>query len=129
MANDTSSLGSGASGRAYLIEAGAYPRRLGLCLAVARVASGAVSGGGWMFLWMMVALKVPIAALLTLVWWASRTPEPREPEPRAGRPARPRPTPPRPRRPGPPRGGPHAERPPQPPKRMRVHARPRVLSH
>src|SRR3954452_19600065 len=35
-----------------------------------------MSGGGWMFLWLMVALKVPICALLYLVWWATRPPEP-----------------------------------------------------
>ena len=28
-----------------------------------------------MFLWLMVALKVPICALLYLVWWATRAPE------------------------------------------------------
>ena len=78
---------------------------------------------------MMVALKVPIAALLTLVWWASRSPETTEPEQRDWQPQRPGPHSPRPRRPRPPRRGPHAERPPQPPKRTRVHVRPRVLSH
>jgi hypothetical protein len=25
---------------------------------------------GWTFVWLMVALKVPIAALLYIVWWA-----------------------------------------------------------
>lgn len=25
---------------------------------------------GWAFLWLMVALKIPIAALLYIVWWA-----------------------------------------------------------
>ena len=28
-----------------------------------------------MFLWLMVALKVPICALLYIVWWATRAPE------------------------------------------------------
>ena len=89
----------------------------------------AVSGGAWMFVWMMVALKVPIAALLTLVWWASRSPAEAEPEQRDWRPLHPHRDMPRPRNPRPPRRGPHAERPPEPPKRTRVHAKPRVLSH
>lgn len=25
---------------------------------------------GWMFLWLMLGLKIPIAALLYIVWWA-----------------------------------------------------------
>jgi hypothetical protein len=83
-----------------------------------------------MFVWMMVALKVPIAALLTLVWWASRSPAEAEPEQRDWRPLHPHRDGPRhPRHPRPPRRGPHAERPPEPPKRTRVHAKPRVLSH
>jgi len=82
-----------------------------------------------MFVWMMLALKVPIAALLYLVWWASRAPEGSEPEhQRDWRPIHP-PEPPRPRRPRPPRRGPHAEPEPAPPKRMRVYAKPRVLVH
>jgi hypothetical protein len=27
---------------------------------------------GWTFVWMMVVLKIPIAALMYLVWWAIR---------------------------------------------------------
>jgi len=38
---------------------------------------------GWTFLWLMLGLKIPIAALLYLVWWAiHQTPE--TAEPRAG---------------------------------------------
>ena len=82
-----------------------------------------------MFVWMMLALKVPIAALLYLVWWASRAPESAEPEQvRDWRPIRP-PEHPRPRRPRPPRRGPHAEPEPQPPKRIRSYVRPRPLTH
>jgi hypothetical protein len=81
-----------------------------------------------MFVWMMLALKVPIAALLYLVWWASRAPEAAEPEQRDWRPIRP-PEHPRPKRPSPPRRGPHAEPEPAPPKRTRVYAKPRVLTH
>lgn len=77
-----------------------------------------------MFLWMMLALKVPIAALLYLVWWASKAPSPQDPEPALVSPGSlhgggPR----RPRRPRPPRRGPHAEAPPRPPSRVRAHAR------
>ena len=83
-----------------------------------------------MFLWMMLALKVPIAALLTLVWWASRSPAEAEPEQRDWQPLHKGPDRPRrPRHPRPPRRGPHAATPPASPKRTRVHAKPRVLSH
>jgi hypothetical protein len=92
-------------------------------MAVTGVASGAVSGGAWMFVWMMLALKVPIAALLYLVWWASRAPEPAEPEQRDWQPRRP-PDHPRPRKPRPPRRGPHSvPEPTEPPKRVRAAAR------
>jgi hypothetical protein len=73
---------------------------------------------------MMVVLKIPIAALLYIVWWASRPPEaegdhsdgedrgggnhPREPLPR------------------PPRRGPHADPPPGSPRRVRVTSRRRT---
>jgi hypothetical protein len=73
-----------------------------------------------MFLWMMVALKVPICALLYLVWWATRPPEPAETgsedwkKPRVG------PDHPRPRKPGPARRGPHGEPLPRPPARVRL---------
>jgi hypothetical protein len=74
------------------------------------------------FIWMFVVLKVPIAALLALVWWAVREPEPvldvdeddggsRRPEPHRG-----------PRAPRPPRRGPHAGDPPPPPRRVRTPA-------
>ena len=55
---------------------------------------------GWTFLWLMVGLKLPIAALLYLVWWAiHQTPEP-EAANGSGGSARPRhPRPPFPRRP------------------------------
>jgi hypothetical protein len=75
-----------------------------------------------MFVWMMLALKVPIAALLYLVWWASRSPEAAEPEQRDWQPRRP-PEHPRPHRPRPPRRGPHAEPLPRSPKRIRARGR------
>jgi hypothetical protein len=77
-----------------------------------------------MFVWMMAILKIPIAALLTLVWWASKEPAPREPEPALVDPRTQHdPMPPWPRRPRPPRRGPHAERPPRPPSRVRAQGR------
>ena len=81
-----------------------------------------------MFIWLMVALKVPLAALLYLVWWASRPPEEVEPKQRDWQPRRP-PYHPRPKRPRPPRRGPHAEPVPVPPKRMRIRARRLPVSH
>jgi hypothetical protein len=59
-----------------------------------------------MFVWMFVVLKIPIAALLWLVWWAVKEPDPvtgGEDEGGSRRPARPHGprTPPRPPRRGP----------------------------
>lgn len=78
---------------------------------------------GWTFFYMFVILKIPVIALLTLVWWAVRaTPEPAGDEERedGGGPRRDHP---RPRRPRPPRRGPHAGPPPHAPRRVRVRAR------
>ena len=76
-----------------------------------------------MFVWLMVCLKVPIAALLYLVYWASRAPEPDDQQ---VEPARLSPDPPHPRTPrwpSPPRRGPHADPLPVPPKRIRARGR------
>ncbi len=35
-------------------------------------ATGTLAAMGWTFVWLMVALKIPIAALLYIVWWAVR---------------------------------------------------------
>jgi hypothetical protein len=73
------------------------------------------------FLWMMVVLKIPIAALLWLVWWAIQEPEPVVPGEDDGgsrRPDHPR----GPSRPRPPRRGPHAGDPPASPPRVRTAA-------
>jgi hypothetical protein len=79
-----------------------------------------------MFLWLMVALKVPICALLYLVWWASRAPEAADDGAASDwTPFHP-PDHPRPRKPRPPRRGPHADPPPPAPSRVRV-ARGRTL--
>jgi hypothetical protein len=78
---------------------------------------------GWTFFYMFVILKIPIVALLCLVWWAVRAePEPAEGDPREE--LRRRPDHPRdPRRPKSPRRGPHAEPPPVPPQRVRAHGK------
>jgi hypothetical protein len=69
------------------------------------------------FIWMFVVLKIPIAALLMLVWWAVREPEPPvladEDEGGSKRPNRPHP----PQVPRPPRRGPgHGADLPSPPR-------------
>jgi hypothetical protein len=83
----------------------------------------------WAFIWMALILKIPIAALLWLCWWAVRA-EP-EPEPAddanggdGGHGAQPRP-----RKPRPPRRGEHAEPAPQPPPRIRVVGRSASVPH
>lgn len=84
----------------------------------------------WGFLWLMVALKVPIAALLYLVWWAVHQQPDDEPVSDDGGSGVPRS--PHPRRPLPrsPRRGPHAEPALVPPPRVRsVSARARTLRH
>ena len=89
----------------------------------------------WAFVWLMVGLKIPIAALIYIVWWAVKDP----PEPtvapdnggggggndRLGHHRHPRkPFPRRPRR------GPHGGLAPQPPARMRTtRARTRSFDH
>jgi hypothetical protein len=88
-----------------------------------------LSMSGWAIFWMAVVLKIPVIALLWIVWWAIRS----EPAP-AGETAdgdggvRPH-RHPRGRPPRPPRRGPHAAPPPLPPKRVRVTARKRLPSH
>jgi hypothetical protein len=72
-----------------------------------------------MFLWLMVALKVPICALLYLVWWASRAPEPADEDSQDWKRPRVPPDHPRPRRPGPTRRGPHGDPLPRSPARVR----------
>ena len=82
-----------------------------------------------MLVWMMLALKIPLALLLYIVWWSVRqTPEAANDDSRGGsdrvthRPSR-RP-PPRP-----PRRGPHADPPPAPPARMRAKGKRLSPSH
>jgi hypothetical protein len=77
---------------------------------------------GWAFLWMMVVLKLPIAALLYLVWWALRQeplPEEEPADETGGQGGSPHPRSPRPR---PPRRGQHGTPSPRAPRRIRVSA-------
>jgi hypothetical protein len=85
--------------------------------------------GFWAFFWLAVVLKIPIFALLYIVWWAIRETDP-EPEPaddgggsdRHGHGPRIRP-------PHPPRRGPHAEPAPRSPQRVRAKGRKLAPSH
>ena len=77
---------------------------------------------GWTFVYLMLILKIPIVALLTIVWWAIRsTPEDSTPEhadDSGGSKTRRR----HPRKPLPrhPRRGPHGDPLPLPPPRVRT---------
>jgi hypothetical protein len=87
----------------------------------------------WTFLWLFLFLKIPIVALLTIVWWAiKQKPEEAPTEDDGG--IRPRHRPPirptsrNPRHPR--RRGPHGEPAPAAPARVRVTvARARRVSH
>ena len=77
--------------------------------------------GGWALVWMMVVLKVPIAALLYIVWYAAREVPAPDGDGSDGGNMRRRPRNPRgPSRPRPPRRGPHAGPEPRAPERTRV---------
>ena len=81
-------------------------------------------GGFWAIFWLAVILKIPIVALLWIVWWAIRqTPVEENEDDRGGGSDR-DPRPHRPDHPRPPRRGPHADPQPAAPARVRV-ARPR----
>jgi hypothetical protein len=85
--------------------------------------------GFWAFFWLAVVLKIPIFALLYIVWWAIREPEVEaEPADEGGGSDRhghgPRTRPPRP-----PRRGPHADPAPRPPERVRAKGRKLAPSH
>jgi hypothetical protein len=85
----------------------------------------------WGFLWLMFAIKIPLIALIILVWWAIRQ-KPEEPPSASDDDGgikrehshRPRPFPRHPRR------GPHGGLPPAPPSRVRsVRAKARAVDH
>jgi len=72
----------------------------------------------WGFIWLMVCLKVPIAALLYIVWWAvKQDPDAVEDTGGGGGPPRPHPVRPLPRLP---RRGPHGDPAPASPPRVRA---------
>jgi hypothetical protein len=75
---------------------------------------------GWGFVWLMLVLKIPIAMLLYIVWWAIKQCD-EEPLPDAPGDGGSR-VPPHPREPfpRPPRRGPHREAAPPSPPRVRV---------
>jgi hypothetical protein len=80
---------------------------------------------------LMLALKIPLAALICLVWWAIKQEPDSTPADDDGgikrRPTRPHPRKPFPRRP---RRGPHGDPAPPSPARVRtIRARARTLDH
>jgi hypothetical protein len=83
----------------------------------------------WGFLWLMLALKLPLAALIYIVWWAvKQEPEDSSSDDDGGiKRHRPHPREPFPRRP---RRGPHGDPVAPPPARVRTtRARARSLGH
>jgi hypothetical protein len=97
----------------------------GRCLASDPGYDVAVSGSAWGIVWLALFLKIPIIALLYLVWWAIKDPPVvTVEEDGGGSPDRdPRPHP-RDRPPRPPRRGPHGPPEPAAPARVRVAQRP-----
>jgi hypothetical protein len=85
----------------------------------------------WAFIYLMLVLKIPIAALLLIVWWAIRS-APEQTEPSADDSGGPKTRRRHPRKPLPrhPRRGPHGDPLPLPPPRTRtVVARAKNLDH
>ena len=79
----------------------------------------------WGFLWLMLALKIPLAGLIYIVWWAIKQEPEETPSPTttaassaASARTRAKPFPRHPRR------GPHGDPAPPPPARVRTDARP-----
>jgi hypothetical protein len=85
--------------------------------------------GFWAFFWLAVVLKIPIFALLYIVWWAIREPKAELEQPEDGGGSDRHGHGPRRRPPQPPRRGPHAEPAPRPPKRVRAKGRALEPSH
>jgi hypothetical protein len=84
----------------------------------------------WGFVWLMLALKIPLIGLICIVWWAIKQ-EPEESSERGDdggiKRHRPHPRKPFPRHP---RRGPHGDPAPLPPTRVRtVRARARSYGH
>jgi hypothetical protein len=86
-----------------------------------------MSGSFWAIFWLAIILKIPIAALLYIVWWAVKEPPVPEADREDGGGGSRRDPHPRIRPPHPPRRGPHADPAPTAPGRVRVAQRgPRV---
>jgi len=86
----------------------------------------------WGFIWIMLVLKIPLIALLWLVWWAIKNVDEPDADPATGDGGTKVPHPPRPRRRGrwPRRGGPHGTPVALPPPRVRTTtARARDADH
>jgi hypothetical protein len=86
----------------------------------------------WGFLWIMLALKLPLAALIYIVWWAIKQEPEDESSPDDDGGIKRHPHHRHPRRPFPrhPRRGPHGDPAPRPPARVRtVRARARSVGH
>jgi hypothetical protein len=73
----------------------------------------------WTFIYMMVILKIPIALLLYIVWWAIHQTPDEEPQPEGGDGGSRRRRDPRGGRPRTPRRDPHGAPTPAPPPRVR----------
>jgi hypothetical protein len=83
--------------------------------------------GFWAVFWLAIILKIPIAALFLIIWWAIREPPVPEADPEDGGGGSRRDPHPRIQPPHPPRRGPHADPAPPAPERVRVALRgPRV---
>jgi hypothetical protein len=85
--------------------------------------------GFWAVFWLAVVMKIPIVALLLLVWYAVREPATPEQDRSDGGGGSDRDPHPRPRHPRRPRRGPHAEPAPAAPKRVRARARKLERAH
>lgn len=85
----------------------------------------------WGFVWLMLALKIPLIGLICIIWWAIKQ-EPDDASPSEGDDGGIKRKPPHARGPfrRPPRRGPHGDPAPLPPSRVRtVKARARSLEH
>jgi hypothetical protein len=84
-----------------------------------------VSGSAWGIVWLALAMKIPIVALLWIVWWAIKDPPVAAAEDSGGGAPDRDPGPhPRDRPPHPPRRGPHGTPEPAAPARVRTALRP-----
>lgn len=79
-----------------------------------------MGGDVWFFLWLMVALKIPLIALLWLVWYAAQPPDPEAADDEGGGGGNDRQGEGDPRGPLSPRRGPHGDPLPPAPQRVRV---------